>query len=93
VTRTPLSLQFGIEEDVRPQQIPTWSRLDPPVEVTFAPRVALFVVMEVAVGEVTVGVVAGVTEFEAAEAEPVPTALVAVTVKVYAVPLVRPVTK
>jgi len=42
---------------------------------------------------VTVGVVAGVTEFEAAEAEPVPTALVAVTVKVYAVPLVRPVTK
>ena len=34
----------------------------------------------------------GVTEFEADEAEPVPAALVAVTVNVYAVPLVRPVT-
>ena len=38
------------------------------------------------------GTVAGVTLFEAAEAAPVPTALVAVTVKVYAVPLERPVT-
>jgi hypothetical protein len=38
------------------------------------------------------GTVAGVTEFEAAEAVPVPTALVAVTLKVYAVPFVRPVT-
>ena len=35
--------------------------------------------------------VAGVTRLEAAEAELVPTELVAVTVKVYAVPLVRPV--
>ena len=34
----------------------------------------------------------GVTEFEAAEAEPVPTPLVAVTVKVYEVPLLSPVT-
>ena len=34
----------------------------------------------------------GVTAFDAAEAGPVPTALVAVTVKVYAVPLVSPVT-
>ncbi len=34
----------------------------------------------------------GVTEFEALEAEPVPAELVAVTVKVYEVPLVRPVT-
>ena len=34
----------------------------------------------------------GVTELEAAEARPVPLPLVAVTVKVYAVPLVRPVT-
>ena len=32
------------------------------------------------------------TLFEAAEAAPVPSALVAVTVKVYAVPLDRPVT-
>jgi hypothetical protein len=38
------------------------------------------------------GIVAGVTLFEAAEAGPVPTELVAVTVKVYAVPLVRPAT-
>jgi hypothetical protein len=37
-------------------------------------------------------VAAGVTEDEALEVVPVPTALVAVTVKVYAVPLVRPVT-
>jgi hypothetical protein len=36
--------------------------------------------------------VLGVTELEAAEDGPVPTALVAVTVKVYAVPLVSPLT-
>jgi hypothetical protein len=35
---------------------------------------------------------AGVTAFEAAEAGPVPTAFVAVTRNVYAVPLVSPVT-
>ena len=38
------------------------------------------------------GTVAGVTLFEADEADPVPTAFVAVTVNVYAVPLVRPIT-
>ena len=38
------------------------------------------------------GTVAGVTLFEAADGGPVPIALVAVTVNVYAVPLVRPVT-
>jgi hypothetical protein len=38
------------------------------------------------------GVVAGVTADEADDDEPVPMALVAATVKVYAVPLVRPVT-
>lgn len=37
------------------------------------------------------GVVAGVTELEAEEAGPVPTLFLALTVKVYAVPLVRPV--
>ena len=37
------------------------------------------------------GVVAGVTALLADEAEPVPTAFVAVTVKVYVVPFVRPV--
>ena len=35
---------------------------------------------------------AGVTEFDAAEAGPVPTALVADTVNVYAVPFVNPLT-
>ena len=38
------------------------------------------------------GTVAGVTLFEAAEAGPVPIALVALTVKVYTVPFVSPVT-
>ena len=38
------------------------------------------------------GTVAGVTVFDGADAGPVPTALVAVTVKVYAAPLVRPAT-
>src|SRR4051812_49828747 len=38
------------------------------------------------------GTVAGVTLFEADDAAPVPTALVAVTVNVYAVPFVRPAT-
>ena len=38
------------------------------------------------------GVVAGVTLLEADEAAPVPALFVAVTVKVYAVPLVSPVT-
>jgi hypothetical protein len=38
------------------------------------------------------GTSAGVTEFEAAEAAPVPAEFVAVTVKQYATPLARPVT-
>jgi hypothetical protein len=38
------------------------------------------------------GVVAGVTLLDAADGAPAPTALVAVTVKVYAVPFVRPLT-
>lgn len=38
------------------------------------------------------GTVVGVTAEDADEADPVPTALVAVTVNVYAVPFVRPVT-
>jgi hypothetical protein len=38
------------------------------------------------------GTVAGVIELEAAEAAPVPTLFVAVTVKVYAVPFVKPTT-
>jgi hypothetical protein len=38
------------------------------------------------------GTVAGVTAADAADAGPLPTALVAVTVNVYAVPLARPIT-
>jgi len=38
------------------------------------------------------GTVAGVTTLEATEATELPTALVATTVKVYAVPLVKPIT-
>ena len=38
------------------------------------------------------GTAAGVTLFEGADAGPVPTAFAAVTVKVYGVPLVRPLT-
>ena len=41
----------------------------------------------------TVAAAPGVTLFDAADAGPVPIALVAVTVNVYAVPLVRPVTE
>jgi hypothetical protein len=48
------------------------------------------------VAEILVGtpgaVAAGVTDDDAVEAVPVPTELVATTLKVYAVPLVRPVT-
>ena len=39
------------------------------------------------------GTVIGVTEFVATDGEPVPTSLVAVTVKVYGVPFVSPVTE
>jgi hypothetical protein len=58
-----------------------------PVIVTEVPTPAL-------VGEklVTVGAVAGVTGGDGSDAGPVPCALVAVTVNVYGVPLVRPVT-
>jgi hypothetical protein len=51
---------------------------------------ALRATAETAVGES--GTVAGVTELLAADAGPIPTAFVAVTVKVYGVPFVRPVT-
>ena len=45
-----------------------------------------------ALGAVAAWPAFGVTSFEGADAGPVPPALVAVTVKVYAVPLSRPVT-
>ena len=43
-------------------------------------------------GAVVSGGSAGITAFDAADAFPVPTLFVAVTVNVYEVPLVRPVT-
>src|ERR1700693_5419523 len=60
------------------------------VKVTVA--VALPAVAVPMVGAPGTAPPAGVTLFEAAEAAPVPLALVAVTVKVYAAPLVKPVT-
>jgi hypothetical protein len=42
--------------------------------------------------ELTVGIVAGVTGSDATEEDPVPTELIALTVNVYGVPFVRPVT-
>ena len=67
---------------------------DPPVfvgAVKLTVALPLLLVAEILVG--TPGAIAaGVTADDALEAAPVPTELVAVTVKVYAVPLVRPVT-
>ena len=67
---------------------------EPPVfvgAVKFTVALPLLTVAEILVG--TPGAVgAGVTADDALEAVPVPTELVAVTVKVYAVPLVSPVT-
>jgi hypothetical protein len=66
---------------------------DPPLEagaVQLSPTCVLSGVTASDVG--APGTVAGVTGLDAEEALPVPTLLVAVTVKVYAVPLVRPVT-
>jgi len=67
---------------------------DPPVfvgAVKLTVALPLLTVAEILIG--TPGaVVAGVTADDALEAVPVPTELVATTVKVYAVPLVSPVT-
>ena len=67
---------------------------DPPVfvgAVKLTVALPLLPVAPIPVG--TSGAIgAGVTDDDAVEAVPVPTELVATTVKVYAVPLVRPVT-
>jgi hypothetical protein len=65
--------------------------VDPPVERTRAFRVAVLVEKEPTLVDID-ETVDGVTEFEGLEAFPCPTAFVAVTVKVYAWPFVRPVT-
>jgi hypothetical protein len=54
--------------------------------------VELPAVAETDVGAPGTVTLAGVTEFDAADAGPMPAELAAVTVKVYAVPLVRPAT-
>ena len=58
------------------QQVPRAVILAPPSAVTLAPRVAPVEVMEVAVGEVTVGALASVVNVPSAE-YPVPILLVA----------------
>jgi len=63
-----------------------------PLGLTVPLTVAVVAVMEVALLVVAVGTEKGVTPLEGLEAGPVPIALVAFTVKVYAVPLVSPVT-
>ena len=53
---------------------------------------AVAVLLAAGLLRLTTGKAPGITLFDADDAAPVPTALVAVTVKVYAVPLVNPVT-
>jgi hypothetical protein len=67
---------------------------DPPVFVGAVKLTVALPLLPVALIPVGVpgAVTAGVTDDDAVEAVPVPTELVATTVKVYAVPLVRPVT-
>src|SRR4051794_5089833 len=66
---------------------------EPPFERGAANVTSACVLPAAAIGSVGApGRVAGVTLFEGADASPVPTALVAVTVNVYAVPLVSPLT-
>ena len=67
---------------------------DPPLDVGAVQETVAWVLPAVAVAAVGApgAVVAGVTALDALEAGPVPTGFVAVTVKVYAWPLVKPVT-
>jgi hypothetical protein len=67
---------------------------DPPVFVGAVKLTVALPLLPVALIPVGMpgAVTAGVTDDDAVEAVPVPTELVATTVKVYAVPLVRPVT-
>ena len=71
----PSARQLVVGAAEVPQQVPRAVRAAPPSEVTLAPRVAPLEVIEVAVGEVTVGVVR-VVNVPSAE-YPVPTLLVA----------------
>jgi hypothetical protein len=66
---------------------------DPPFDTGAVKATEASVLPGVATGEVGApGTVAGVTAEDVSEAAPSPTALVAMTVKVYAVPFVRPET-
>ena len=65
----------------------------PPLEPGALKVMVACVLPAVANGDVGAsGTVAGVTELDETDAKPVPAAFVAVTVKVYAVPFVKPVT-
>ena len=71
----PSARQLVVGAAVVAQQVPRAVRVAPPLDVTLAPKVAPLEVIEVAVGEVTVGVVS-VVNVPSAE-YPVPTLLVA----------------
>jgi hypothetical protein len=82
-------IPLGLEVAVKPD------RALPPVELGAVKAMIALALPAVAVpmvGAPGTVPVAGVTLFDAAEATLVPMALVAVTVKVYAVPFVRPLT-
>jgi hypothetical protein len=65
--------------------------VEPPSETGAVNETVAWALPGVAEAEVGApGIVAGVTLFDGSEAEPSPTAFVATTVNVYAVPLVRP---
>ena len=55
VVVSPSAKQLVVGTAVVAQQVPRAVRVAPPLEVTLAPRVAPLEVIEVAVGEVTVG--------------------------------------
>ena len=57
----PSATQLVVGAGEVPQQVPRAVRVAPPLEVMFAPRVAVVLPIEVAVGEVTVGATAAIT--------------------------------
>ena len=91
----PSATQLVVGAAAVPQQVPRAVRVAPPFEVTFAPKVAVVLVMRVAVGEVTVGK-AALIAIEVMSVS-VPASLVAVTVTeppnvpaALGVPVIRP---
>lgn len=75
-----------------PQTTPLTKTDAPPSLVIFPPLLAPVTVILLIAVVVTVGTVTGITADEAVEATELPTGVVAIIVKVYAVPFVKPVT-